>query len=71
MARPRHPVKELEWVLRTAELRGWRVTRGKKYFKMKCSCPRMCIKTVHLSPSDPKYAVNLIGYLTRTTCWTE
>jgi hypothetical protein len=70
VSRPRHPVKELEAVLREAEDKSWRVTKGKKYFKMKCPCAGKHMRTVHLSPSDPNYERNLRAWLGRQPCWT-
>jgi hypothetical protein len=69
--RPKHPRKELEAVLAAAERKKWRVEKGRKYFKMKCPCYLKHLKTVHISPSDPNYLRNLIGYLERETCWKE
>lgn len=66
--RPRHPRKELEELLRNAERRGWKVSKGRKYFKMKCPCG-IHIKTVHLTPSDPRYLRNTLSLLARETCW--
>lgn len=71
MTRPKHPRKELESLLRRAEEQGWVVKKGKKYFKMYCACASKHIKTVHLSPSNPKYLQDLLGYLRRATCWRE
>lgn len=68
MPRPRHPIKELEALLRHAEAHGWRAARGKKYFKIFCPCGQHK-HTVHLTPSDPNYETNLRGYLKRRTCW--
>ena len=69
MTRPRHPVKELEAVLRESENLGWRVTRDKRYFKLWCPNPCKCRKTVHLTPSGARYEENLRHYLRRYTCW--
>jgi hypothetical protein len=69
--RPKHPIKELEAILKAAEERGWRVKKGKGYYKMLCPCPRKHLKTVHLSPSDPNYERNLIGWLRRLACWKK
>jgi len=69
--RPKHPNKELEEVLRSAENQGWRIQRGKAYFKMKCWCDARHMKMVHITPSDPNYKRNLISYLGRSTCWRE
>ena len=69
MARPRHPVKELEEVLRGAERRGWRVEKSKRYYRMYCPCSVKHAKSVHLTPSAPTYVLNLMGHLKRATCW--
>lgn len=69
VTRPRHPVKELEVVLREAEARRWRVTRDKRYFKLWCPNGGKCRKTVHLTPSGARYEENLRHYLKRYTCW--
>lgn len=71
MARPRHPDKDLEAVLREAERKNWRVTKAKKYYKMYCPCPRKCKKWVHLTPSDANYTRNLLSELRRATCWED
>lgn len=70
--RPRHPDKDLEAVLRSAEKQDWTVTkRPRGYFKMKCPCDEGHAKTVHLSPSNPKYHLQLVNQLKRSTCWRE
>ncbi len=68
VSRSKHPVKELEALLREAEGRHWRVERGGRYFKMYCPCGQHK-KTVHLSPSDPNYERNCRSQLNRATCW--
>ena len=50
---------------------GWRVGRRKRYWVCYCACPDKHMKTVHLSPSDPRYLKNLKGQLKRATCWKE
>lgn len=67
--RPKHQKKDLEAVLRDGERQGWRITKGKKYYKMYCPCEAKHLKTVKNSPSDPNYRKNLLGYLERETCW--
>jgi hypothetical protein len=68
--RLRHPVKELEAVLREAESKDWRVTKAKTgYFKRWCPCPAKHRKTVHLTPSDPTYERHLRAWLNRLPCW--
>jgi hypothetical protein len=65
-------VKErLKKIRREAGNQGWRVERGKNYYKMWCPNPCRCFKTMHLSPSDPNYPRNLLGQLGRATCWKE
>ncbi len=71
MARPRHPNKELEAVLRDAESRRWRGERRKKYYKMYCPCADKHFKTVKLTPSGANYLKDLLGQLRRATCWEE
>jgi|SRR6185437_13508569 hypothetical protein len=71
VTRPRHPVKELEAVLDEAESKNWRVTKGKRYFKLWCPGECKCWKTVHLSPSGARYELNLRHKLSRDTCWDK
>lgn len=70
-ARPRHTRPELEVVLRSCERQGWRVEKGKKYFKIWCPCADKHWSTVKLTPSDPRYPLNLRKKLLRETCWEE
>jgi hypothetical protein len=71
--RPRHPVKELEVVLREAESRGWRVEKRQKgnYFKLLCPCPEKHMRWVHLTPSGSNYETDLRHWLRRCGCWGE
>ncbi len=62
--------KDLAAIRREAEEKGWRVERGKKYYKMWCPCGKHW-KTMKLTPSDPNYVRNLLGQLRRATCWDE
>lgn len=66
--RPRHQIKEIEALLRSMEVQGWRVEKGSKYFKTFCPCG-LHKKTVHLTPSGGGYLRNLVGWLRRETCW--
>lgn len=68
---PKHPYKELREVTDAAAAKGWRVTRGKGYFMMKCPCAALHKKTVKLSPSNPRYKQELLKWLVRSTCWEE
>jgi hypothetical protein len=69
MTKPKPKVTDLKAILKEAENRGWRVEKGKKYYKMWCPCQGKHWKTVHLTPSDPSYIRNLVGQLRRATCW--
>jgi hypothetical protein len=71
MPRPRHPIKELEALLRSGEAQGWNVTKGSGYFRMFCTCGDGHYKWVHLTPSNPRYERNLRSYLRSRTCWKE
>ena len=70
MTRPRHPKKEFEDVLRSAELQGWSISRGKKYFKMKCPCAHRDMKIMHITPRE-NYLRNFTKKLQRDTCWED
>lgn len=56
--------------MRDAEARGWVFTKGSGYYKGKCSCEAKHIKTVHLTPSNPRYTLNLRKWFERT-CWKD
>lgn len=68
--RPRHPNKDLEAILRLAEDHGWTFEKGKRYYKGKCPCG-VHMQTVHLTPSNPRYGLNLQKQLERQPCWKE
>lgn len=69
---PKHQDKELRAVIKEAERKGWTVARGKKYYKLRCSCGNPTHqKTVRLTPSNPNYEKNLRGWFKRTGCWEE
>lgn len=69
---PKHPDKELREVTDSADAQGWTVQRSRGgYFMIKCPCPGKHKKTVHVSPSNPRYKRELLGFLRRSTCWKE
>lgn len=68
--RPRHQDKDLEQLLRDLEANNWRVTKGKKYYKVYCPCG-IHQRTVKNTPSDPSYECNVRGWLGRTGCWEQ
>jgi hypothetical protein len=53
-----------------AEAHGWRVERGTKYYRLMCPCAERHARSVHLTPSDPNYRRNVLGWLRRCACWT-
>lgn len=68
--RPKHPDKDLEALLKEAENKGWRVTKGGNgHYKMYCPCYLKCMKTVACTPSTTNYLKNLLKQLQRATCW--
>jgi hypothetical protein len=69
LPRSKHPIKELEAVLQSAERQGWKVDKGKGYFRMLCPCGELHKKWVHLTPSDPNYEKRLRAVLKARTCW--
>ena len=66
--RPRHPKKDIERFMQSAEARGWRFVKGKKYYKGLCSCG-MHLHMVHLTPSSRRYLANLAHRCSRLDCW--
>lgn len=70
MVRPTHPNRDLEALLRSLEDQGWRVEKGKKYYKAKCPCETEHQKTVHCTPQE-NYLNKLRTRLRNHTCWKE
>jgi hypothetical protein len=70
--RPKHTDKDFEALLCSLERQHWRVPPPTRtgYYKVYCPCGKH-LKTIHLSPSDPRYLRNLMGWLKRTKCWKE
>jgi hypothetical protein len=66
--RPKHQDKDLEKLLVGVEERGWRVTKGRKYFRCFCPCGDH-METVHLTPSSGRYLINTTKKFERTPCW--
>jgi hypothetical protein len=67
--RQRHPDQDYERLLRDAEARGWRVSRGKGYFKALCGCPDKHWVSVVLTPSGSRTLVNTRKRFERSACW--
>lgn len=69
--RPKHRDPDLEKLLTDAEDRDWRVMKGSKYYKCYCPCDEEHMKTVHLTPSGGRYAMNTRKWFERQGCWKE
>lgn len=69
--RPRHPDKGLEKLLQEAEERGWRVVKGRKYYKAYCPCQEKCKETVHLTPSNHHYERNKRNKMSKCPAWNK
>lgn len=67
--RPRHPKPELEALLLDVERHGWRVMKGNGYFKCYCPCDAQHMRSVHLTPSGGRYAMNTRKWFERQPCW--
>lgn len=70
VARPRHPLKDLESLLRLVEEHGWTVLRGTGYYRCRCPCGEHQ-RSVHLTPSNSNYARNTRAWFERQNCWEE
>lgn len=66
---PKHSKKDLEQILQLFDASGWRITKGKTYYKLYCPC-RDHKTTVHLSPSNPNYALDKRKWLERQPCYS-
>lgn len=70
-ARPRHPKPELEKLIREAEGFGWRVSKGRSYYKALCPCPGKCMETIRLTPSGTNYAKNKRNKMSKCEMWED
>ena len=68
--RQRHQKKEWEALLRRAEIAGWRVERGSRYFRVLCPCG-LHAASIPLTPSGRRTLVNKTEQLERSPCWKE
>lgn len=71
VARDRHPKQDYESLLREAEQRGWRITRGKGYFRCLCPCADKHWVRVVLTPSGSRTLLNTRKDFERCSCWKE
>jgi hypothetical protein len=68
--RPRHPDPELEELIRDAEAQGWRVSKGRKYYKALCPCDDQCMEMIHLTPSK-NYVRNKRNKMSKCEGWEQ
>lgn len=64
----KHPKKELDAVLGEYADARWRIERAKGYYRVYCPCGKH-MRSIHLSPSDPNYVKNALGWLYRQPCY--
>lgn len=67
--RPRHQKPEGEELLRNAEAHGCVVTKGRKYFMVKCGCGDDRT-TVHLTPHRNHFKSKL-RLMEKWACWNQ
>lgn len=69
---PKHPDKEIEYLLREMDRQGWRISRRRKYYWALCPCGDHK-KVIHVTPSNPNYIFRLNALLLNQTCfeWGE
>ncbi|MBA8829702.1 hypothetical protein FB555_001818 [Alpinimonas psychrophila] len=67
----RHPKKDLQALLLALDQSGWYILDPPTYYKALCPCPLRHRTTIHLSPSNPRYAKEKLRYLVSTTCFTN
>ncbi|GAA4855589.1 hypothetical protein [Saccharopolyspora cebuensis] len=63
----KHPRKDMEKVLEIFHQNGWRVEDPPKYYRVKCPCGDHQ-RSIHLTPSNPKYGEQALGWLYRQVC---
>lgn len=67
----KHPNKELEALLAEFDEAGWRIIDPPTYYKVYCPCPLKHKRTVHLTPSNPKYILETRLWLHRQPCYND
>ena len=63
----KHQKKDLEALLVEFDALGWRVEDPPKYYTVKCPCGAHK-RSIHLTPSDPRYAQNARQWMQRQDC---
>ncbi|GAA4283321.1 hypothetical protein GCM10022261_08520 [Brevibacterium daeguense] len=67
----KHPNKELEALLEEFHEAGWQIINPKKkYYKVRCPCGSH-YRSIHISPSNPRYSQDALSWLYRQPCYSE
>lgn len=66
-----HSRPELQTLLLLFDAQGWRIKDPPTYYKALCSCEGQHWTTIHLTPSNPKYALNKRKWLERQPCYRK
>jgi hypothetical protein len=65
----KHTTKELQALLLMLDDQGWRIKNPPTYYRAFCPCPEKHQTGIHLTPSNPHYAKDMLRYLERATCF--
>lgn len=66
-----HSKPELQELLMLFHQQGWKIKDPPTYYKALCSCKGKHWTTVHLTPSNPNYALNKRKWLERQPCYQK
>jgi hypothetical protein len=66
----KHPKSGGQRALNLLAAAGWTILDTPKYYKALCPCGEHK-RWVHLSPSNPRYWNELIGWARRLPCWQD
>lgn len=64
---PTHPDKDLQKVLVIFAANGWTISRGSKYYMLKCPCG-LHKTSLHLTPSNPYHGNEKLNFMRRQPC---
>lgn len=65
----KHSRPELQTLLVSLDANGWRIQDPPTYYKAWCPCEGKHWTTIHLTPSNPNYALNKRKWLERQPCY--
>lgn len=60
--------KDIEALLGEYHAAGWSIQDPPKYYRVQCPCGSHQ-RWIHLTPSDPNYVKNALGWLYRQPCY--